>query len=149
MHRRLLRVIDANINRVSEGLRVMEDIARFVIEDEEMSRQLKSMRHVLGESTRDLGPDLLESRNAAGDIGAPLDLTHEHQNLESVVRANSRRAQEGLRVLEELSKLPNLKSLPSAKQLKRSRYQVYDLEKTLVARLAQESRSHETAGDET
>jgi thiamine-phosphate pyrophosphorylase len=147
MHRRILRVVDANINRVSEGLRVLEDIARFVIEDEQTSGKLKSMRHELGETSRDLGSALLETRDAAGDIGAGLDLNREHRDLVSVVRANSRRAQEGFRVLEELSKLPENQAMLSADRLKRSRYQVYEIEKTLAGQLMQWKRSHGAAED--
>ena len=40
-----LRIIDANINRAGEGLRFLEEIARFVLDDAALSQQLKNMRH--------------------------------------------------------------------------------------------------------
>jgi thiamine-phosphate pyrophosphorylase len=136
VHHRILRTIDANINRVSEGLRVLEDVARFIIEDPASSRQLKSIRHQLSKSAGALSLDLLTHRDVPGDIGAKLDLTADHDDLHSVIRANAKRVEEGLRVLEELAKLPDLKSSLSASSLKESRYTVYTLEKTLTEELS-------------
>ena len=136
MHHRILRTIDANINRISEGLRVLEDISRFIVEDINSSQQLKSIRHELSKSVGEISLNLLNNRDVEGDIGAKFDLTTDHQNLTSVVRANSKRVEEGLRVLEELAKLPELKSVLSAAKLKESRYMVYSIEKTLVEQLS-------------
>lgn len=135
MHRRILRTIDANINRISEGLRVLEDISRFIVEDMNSSQQLKSIRHGLSKSVGEFSLNLLKNRDAEGDIGAKFDLTTDHQNLTSVARANSKRVEEGLRVLEELAKLPEFKSVLSASKLKESRYLVYSIEKTLIEQL--------------
>ena len=44
--KQILRIIDANLNRTAEGLRVLEDIARFVLDDAALSRQLKIMRQL-------------------------------------------------------------------------------------------------------
>ena len=136
MHHRILRTIDANINRISEGLRVLEDISRFIVEDVNSSQQLKSIRHELSKSMGELSLDLLKNRDMEGDIGAKFDLTTNHQDLTSVSRANSKRVEEGLRVLEELAKLPELKSMLSAAKLKESRYLVYSIEKSLVEQLS-------------
>jgi thiamine-phosphate pyrophosphorylase len=136
VHHRILRTIDANINRISEGLRVLEDVSRFIVEDVNSSQQLKSIRHELSKSVGDLSLNLLKNRDVEGDIGAKFDLTTDHQNLMSVVRANSKRVEEGLRVLEELAKLPEFKSMLSAAKLKESRYMVYTTEKTLIEQLS-------------
>jgi thiamine-phosphate pyrophosphorylase len=136
VHHRILRTIDANINRVSEGLRVLEDVSRFIIEDADLSGRLKSMRHMLNQFARDMGHGLVENRDAAGDIGAGTDLTHVHEDLMSLVRANSKRVQEGLRVLEEMSKLPEVNGSLSAVKLKECRYSVYSIEKSLVNQLS-------------
>jgi len=136
VHHRILRTIDANINRISEGLRVLEDISRFIVEDVNSSQQLKSIRHELSKSMGELSLDLLKNRDMEGDIGAKFDLTTNHQDLTSVSRANSKRVEEGLRVLEELAKLPELKSMLSAAKLKESRYLVYSIEKSLVEQLS-------------
>ncbi len=137
MQQQILRIIDANINRISEGLRVLEDIARFVVEDMEISHQLKTIRHQLNSSVEEIGLHVIETRDAVGDVGANFDVIHDHRDLSSVIRANAKRAQEGIRVLEELSKLPDLKALLSSTLLKESRYKVYALEKILITRLSE------------
>ena len=140
MHRRILRTIDANINRVSEGLRVLEDISRFIVKDINSSQQLKSIRHELSKSVGELSLNLLKNRDVEGDIGAKFDLTTDHQDLTAVSRANSKRVEEGLRVLEELAKLPEFKSVLSAAKLKESRYMVYSIEKTLIEQLTRHEK---------
>jgi thiamine-phosphate pyrophosphorylase len=142
VQQQILRIIDANINRISEGLRVLEDIARFVVEDEEISRQFKTIRHQLNELLEEIGLHVIETRDAVGDVGATFDVMHDHRNLSSIVRANARRAQEGIRVLEELSKLPELKALLSSTLLKESRYKAYALEKILMTRLAEQQANN-------
>ncbi len=135
MHQQILRIIDANVNRISEGLRVLEDVARFIVEDVELSRQLKTIRHQLNSSVEEIGLHVIGTRDAEGDVGANFDVIHDHRDLSSIIRANAKRAQEGIRVLEELSKLPGLKALLSTAALKESRYKIYALEKILVTRL--------------
>jgi thiamine-phosphate pyrophosphorylase len=147
VHQRILRTIDANINRVSEGLRVLEDISRFVIEDPEFSRQLKSVRHMLNQSAASMGQVLLKNRDAARDIGAGSDLTYDHKDITSMVRANAKRVEEGLRVLEELSKLPEIKDLLPTGKIKDSRYLVYSIEKALVLQLAERISNGGAAND--
>ena len=147
MHQQILRIIDANINRISEGLRVLEDIARFVVEDVEISRQLKTIRHQLNSSVEEIGPHITETRDAVGDIGAKFDMIHDHRDIYSIIRANAKRAQEGIRVLEELSKLPELKALLSSTLLKESRYKVYALEKILITRLSERQAENRLPGN--
>jgi thiamine-phosphate pyrophosphorylase len=130
--RRIHRTIDANLNRVSEGLRVLEDIARFIIEDKDSSREIKSRRHFFSKLARSENLTLIESRNAESDIGAERDLTDQHKDLVSVIHANSKRVQEGIRVLEELVKLPELGKLCSFSELRKQRYAIYTLEQSLI-----------------
>ena len=140
MQARILRTVDANINRVSEGLRVLEDVSRFILEDENSTRRLKSVRHQVNRLARDLGIRLLLSRDSEGDIGAGNDLVKEHRDIYAIVRANAKRAQEGLRVLEELAKLPELKDIIPADEIKQSRYLIYTIEVSLISQLP----THET-----
>jgi thiamine-phosphate pyrophosphorylase len=135
VHPRILRTIDANVNRISEGLRVLEDISRYIIEDVATSRRLKSLRHQLNQLVSGIAHSLIETRDVEGDIGSGFDLVDEHQDLAAVVRANAKRAQEGIRVLEEMSKLPELKPVLSSAKLKESRYIVYSVEKAIMTKL--------------
>ena len=145
MHQQILRIIDANVNRISEGLRVLEDVARFVVEDVELSRQLKTIRHQLNSSVEEIGLHVIGTRDAEGDVGANFDVIHDHRDLSSIIRANAKRAQEGIRVLEELSKLPGLKALLSTPVLKEARYKIYALEKILVTRLPGQQAANKSA----
>jgi len=145
VHQQILRIIDANVNRISEGLRVLEDVARFVVEDVELSRQLKTIRHQLNSSVEEIGLHVIGTRDAEGDVGANFDVIHDHRDLSSIIRANAKRAQEGIRVLEELSKLPGLKALLSTPVLKEARYKIYALEKILVTRLPGQQAANKSA----
>ncbi len=142
MQARILRTVDANINRVSEGLRVLEDVSRFILEDENSTRMLKSVRHQVNRLAAQLGIHLLLSRDSEGDIGAESDLVKEHKDLYSIVRANAKRAQEGLRVLEELTKLPDLKGVIPADEIRRSRYLVYTIEVSLISQVSAHETGH-------
>jgi thiamine-phosphate pyrophosphorylase len=82
-----------------------------------------------------LGIHLLLSRDSEGDIGAGGDLVKEHRDLYAMVRANAKRAQEGLRVLEEIAKLPDLKGVIPADEIRQSRYLIYTIEVSLISQL--------------
>ena len=110
------RVLDACMNRAREGLRVLEDYARFIMDDGGLVRVLKDLRHSLTAVERKLviiptdGADLfalVADRDVAGDTGTCVTGSQEQVRGESldVVHANARRVQESLRSLEEFSKL--------------------------------------------
>ncbi|MCJ7669103.1 MAG: hypothetical protein MUO61_01115, partial [Dehalococcoidia bacterium] len=66
-----LRMIDANLNRSSEGLRVLEDVARFLLNDAELSQRLRTLRHDLARQTKSLSVGLLSQRDSEHDVGHP------------------------------------------------------------------------------
>ena len=103
-----LRIIDANLNRIGEGLRVLEDLARLLLNDVELSRQLKNMRHEMVRGDWSLQQQFLQSRDSEGDVGINLKASGEdkQRELAETVVANARRVQEALRVIEELGILP-------------------------------------------
>lgn len=142
VHHRILRIIDANLNRICEGLRVLEDVARFVLEDIDSSRQCKSIRHDLRQAGNKLGLNLEKSRDAENDIGADFDLTHSHPDFESIVRANAKRVEEGLRVLEEISKLPDVSVFLADEVLKKHRYSLYTISQKLILSLEHTDLRH-------
>lgn len=130
----IYRILDANFNRASEGLRVVEEIARFVLEDVFLVRSLKEARHSLGQAAKGMPFSLLEFRGSEGDVGASLTTISEdkRENICSIVLANFRRAQEAVRVLEEFGKLIDAKQASSFKGL---RFKLYGLEKEVRGRL--------------
>jgi thiamine-phosphate pyrophosphorylase len=127
-----LRIIDAAANRAREGLRVMEDYARFALDDSHLTRRLKECRHLLREALAALpAENLLRSRETEADVGTRISTQSEtvRQSPLDVAQAACKRVQEAVRSLEEFGKLW---STTSAAQLERLRYTIYTLEKALL-----------------
>lgn len=134
--KRILRLIDANINRCREGLRVIEDTARFVFDDERLYKKLRGLRHDVDRITRDAYPALVLNRNAVADSGRTMR-EGRRARIEAVIAANFRRVEESLRVLEEYGKLVSPLAGP---RFKKVRYAVYTLEKNIHQLLKVEGR---------
>jgi len=132
------RTIDANINRVSEGFRVIEDILRFEFNNKDISEKLKLFRHFIREkfATEFYKTDLkIEKRDSVNDVGKEYSSSETNRkDIYDVLKANIYRVCEGLRVLEELSKL-NENLFPFIVQLKSIRYEMYEIEKSILERL--------------
>src|SRR4030066_1070048 len=143
--RQTLRIIDANCNRMGEGLRFLEDIARFLLNDAVLSQQLKTMRHNLVKSLSRFGTALLSERNSEADVGARTEISHQ-QDLLSLVTANAKRVEEALRVIEELSKLPDLSVKLRSKDFEQARFNLYTLEKELLSRLMRQQKRQQLTG---
>jgi len=122
-----LRLIDANLNRLREGIRVVEDIFRYSFNNKEIASRLKELRH---KSRIDIYTKLLDSRDIKNDVlKKSTNSEQKRDNLESILIANFKRAQESSRVLEEVFKL---KSIKESEIFKYIRYELYDLEKALI-----------------
>lgn len=120
----IFRVIDANLNRLKEGVRVIEDIARYLQNDKSLALKLKNLRHK--SKIQDFG-DLLASRDSVNDVLRPtVPDEMKRDSIQSILVANYKRAQESSRVLEELYKIvdPTL-----SENFKFIRYELYVLEK--------------------
>jgi thiamine-phosphate pyrophosphorylase len=132
----IYRILDANLNRAREGVRVVEEVARLYFDDAALSSKLKKLRHDLTQIARKSFDErkLLSFRDSEGDVGADSmgSLEKKRADLNSIVRANLRRSQEAARVLEEFGKLidPN-----SAKSFKKMRFKLYALEQEMLRQL--------------
>ena len=129
---RILRVIDAAANRAREGLRVVEDYVRFVLDDAHLTEQLKRLRHDLVNALSPISPDLrLVARETQHDVGTRLTTESEQTRGEphEVLRANLVRLQESLRSLEEFGKLLDPHVAADMKQL---RYIAYTIERAVT-----------------
>ena len=122
---RVLRLLDANLNRAREGLRVLEDTARFVWEKPAAFRALRQARHALDGATRRAYPRLLKARESQNDMGRRLAETP-RRSAKGLVAANFRRVEEALRVLEEYGKVI---APGAAESFKGIRFRIYQLEK--------------------
>ncbi len=102
------RILDAAANRAREGLRVVEDYARFGLNDAHLSRLLKECRHELAAALTPLSlSQRLAARDTLGDVGTAISTASEYQrgSILDVACASFKRVQEALRTLEEFSKL--------------------------------------------
>ncbi|MDY0365276.1 MAG: thiamine-phosphate pyrophosphorylase [Arcobacter butzleri] len=127
MTKKYHRIIDANLNRLREGIRVVEDIFRYIFNDKTTASKLKELRH---KSRIDIYKELLDSRDIKNDVLKSSTLSElSRDNLDSILIANFKRAQESARVLEEFTKLLDEKSSANFKYI---RYELYDLEKALI-----------------
>ncbi|MEA2112275.1 MAG: thiamine-phosphate pyrophosphorylase [Campylobacterota bacterium] len=123
----LLRVCDANLNRLREGIRVIEDISRYSFNNKNLSTKLKSLRH---KSRINNLESLLASRDSINDVLRPTTKDEmSRSDIKSVVVANYKRAQESSRVLEEMYKIIEPKY---AEVFKNIRYELYALEKEQI-----------------
>ena len=136
------RVLDANFDRCLEGMRVLEDTARFVLDDGAIAGALRDARHLVMRALAPLDRSLVAARNAGADVGASPELPEEPRSgLHDVVRANAKRAEEALRVLEEYGRLPETGGAVDIGALKAARYAVYDAEQRLAGRVARRDRA--------
>lgn len=128
----MLRLIDANFNRLREGLRVIEDIARFTL-NLPVFEEIKNIRHSLKEAESFHYEQNLASRNSEEDLGRkPFESEEKRDSLQNVLLANFKRVQESLRSLEEVFKIHEKKFIRIFKDL---RYQSYTLEKKVMLAL--------------
>jgi thiamine-phosphate pyrophosphorylase len=127
MNENYLRLIDANLNRLREGIRVVEDIFRYVYNDKQTALKLKELRHL---SRLENYIELLETRDVKNDVlRSSIKSEQNRSDLYSILIANFKRAQESSRVLEEFTKLTSIKDSENFKYI---RYELYNLEIVLT-----------------
>jgi thiamine-phosphate pyrophosphorylase len=124
----VLRILDANVNRCAEGLRVIEEVARFDLSDRSLQRRLKGIRHAVRHGMDCFTGQPFRARDSETDIGRDSSSQSEMRrgSLESVLRANFARSEEALRVIEEFGKLLDETAASGFKGL---RFELYGLER--------------------
>lgn len=126
------RLIDTAANRAREGARVMEDFARFSLNDAYLTDLLKQWRHRFAETLLSMTESqLLHARDTERDVGTEIHTPFEatRHTVVDVVRAACKRVQEALRTLEEYGKIL---APVFGERLGRLRYEMYTLEKALL-----------------
>lgn len=120
----MYRIIDANLNRATEALRVLEEIARFRLDDKKLSTELKNIRHEICLFFDCDYEKLIASRDTVNDIGTgiqnPTKVAREYSSIENIFRSNFKRLEQALRVLCEYGNLSD-----------KFRYDVYTIEKNM------------------
>ena len=122
------RILDANANRAREGLRVVEDYCRFVLDDRHLTEETKQIRHALNDA---LGMLPVQARDTTHDVGVSVSTSQEGIRTSPlhVLKANIKRVQEALRSIEEYAKF----ALTNTGQpFEKLRYRSYTLERMLL-----------------
>jgi len=131
---KVYRILDANVNRAAEGVRVVEDICRFYYENEKLTKKLRDTRHKIRKNLKDIDHHLLRNRDSAHDIGKKItnqSKIDKKDNLSQIITANFKRALEAIRVIEEISKTTaNMYNI--GKEYEALRYELYYLEKEVL-----------------
>jgi thiamine-phosphate pyrophosphorylase len=135
---RIYQIIDANLDRAREGLRVLEDWARFALGENDSVKKIKNFRQILGKNHLEV---YKQSRNFIEDECK--GLTHQEQfkrnTPDQIISSNAGRVQEALRVIEEFSRQHSHELSKIAAEI---RYEIYSLEIELL-RLSKYKRSEE------
>ena len=124
---KIFRIIDANINRCKEGIRVIEEIIRYLFDNKEIASKLKELRHKIKVENY---KNLLQYRDIENDVlKESIESEKDRTNLKDIILANFKRAQESARVLEESFKIidPQI-----SEDFKHTRYELYSLEKEVL-----------------
>ena len=125
---RIAQILDANLDRAREGLRVLEDWARFALGRKDLVKTFKNYRQILGKHHLKI---YKQSRNVINDQCA--GLSHPEQfkrnNASSIISSNAARVQEALRVIEEFSRDHNQNLCRISSEI---RYEIYNLEIILL-----------------
>ncbi len=137
----LRRIADVNFNRAREGLRMVEEVQRFVLGDAARTARLKKLRHrlsALEEAFPGGRAGLVAARDVSGDVGALVPEARPRGDIFDAAFAGWKRAQEAVRVLEELSRGvdPIL-----AHRFKELRFALYAAEQEYVRHAAHQRRA--------
>jgi len=135
----VLRLLDANANRAREGLRVVEDYARFVVDDRELSAALKELRHAFATVLKPTLAEAILHRDTPGDVGTGIKTQTEQrrEDVADVVTAAGKRIGEALRAIEEYLKIVSPADGSRVEQL---RYRFYDIEQRIARTLCPANR---------
>jgi len=121
-----LRTCDANLNRLKEGIRVVEDILRYEL-NSSLAFKLKNLRHKCKVPNYE---EIIKHRDSINDILKKSTKSEQNRkNLKDIIISNLKRAEESSRVLEEIYKLYDISI---AENFKSIRYELYSLEKEIL-----------------
>jgi thiamine-phosphate pyrophosphorylase len=130
MDAKVWRLLDANANRAREGLRIIEDTARFVLDRPEAAKAIRTLRHGLDELVRGHYKSLLLARDVEHDSGRANPAKAYKGGVGALLAANFKRCEEALRVLEEYGRVMSPKAVKGAQTI---RFKVYQWETKLLS----------------
>jgi thiamine-phosphate pyrophosphorylase len=124
-----LRIVDANLNRAAEGLRVVEEHCRFALADRHLTECCKQLRHDLASAGAAFDERQMHAaRETQADVGTSVTTASEasRDSLAHIAAANWQRVEQSLRAIEEYAKLLAPAIAPRIESL---RYRAYTLAK--------------------
>ncbi|BEP29604.1 thiamine phosphate synthase [Helicovermis profundi] len=130
------RIIDASINRAAEGIRVVEDIARFKYNNKYLSNELRNLRHEIRDTFDSI--KIIAFRSSSNDVGKKISFESDisnRANIKDIVLSNFKRSEESLRTLEELSKLEL--EIGISRLFENIRFKIYKVEKDFLNQIWQ------------
>ena len=122
-------MLDAGINRAAEGLRVLEDIARFQFDNKSLSSKIRKIRHAVRDKSRGMDAILMASRDAENDVGIATsfsDSADQRKSISDTSLSNFKRVQESLRSIEEILKTTG--DYEGGKNIELLRFTIYAIE---------------------
>jgi len=133
---KIYRHIDVCLNRISEGLRVIDEIVRFHLQDEDILKKLKETRHSVRSFFSISETDLLNARDSVNDPGFNFTTPSEESRTDiiSIAKASFKRVIESIRILEEYSKLDEIKQV-TITNFEKIRQKMYSEEKNILLKL--------------
>jgi thiamine-phosphate pyrophosphorylase len=126
--KKVWRLLDANANRAREGLRLIEDTARFILERPDAAKAFRALRHGVDELVRKQYRPLLSARDVEHDSGRSNAAKPYPGGVSDLLAANFKRCEEALRVLEEYGRVLSPGAVKRAQAL---RFEVYKWEAKL------------------
>jgi len=126
------RIIDANLNRATEALRVIEEIARFHLDNIDLCTRFKYLRHEISDFIDLHYVSLLKSRDTEDDVGISIINNTEKRDILDIFKANFKRLQQALRVLSEYCMAEGF----DITGFEKARYESYTLEKNMFEELS-------------
>lgn len=142
-----LQILEANLNRLREGIRVAEDVIRYSPNSAKVYSRAKSLRLASGKMEKELrdllGRELARARRLELDPGKETDSPAEMARTgeSPLLGANLKRAQEAARTLEEVCKVFNMRT--HSQQYKKLRFGLYALEASAQAHITAQNRVRE------
>lgn len=142
---KLDRVIDANLNRAAEAARILEEVARFLLDDKNLAEKLKNIRHKINSAQEENYGDYLKARDTQNDVGVDIKNSTDRINLENIFKANIKRLQQALRTLAEYS--GGVNEGKYVELFEKLRYESYTLEKIMWHQLKEKGVSSKISED--
>jgi thiamine-phosphate pyrophosphorylase len=125
------RILDVNLNRLTESLKFLEDVIRFSASNQTLLPEIRRLRRDFLAAKKKIPlVKIIAFRQSRRDPGRPAGFdSRDRKSFPDLVLAGCARAKESSRTLEEILKISDP---AAANRVKELRFKIYDLEKSLL-----------------